>query len=165
MIFRVAAGLSPTCRSISRFPKENECILSELLHRKQRGLGFWGTQPSSRSQLHHGVTSGWSLGVNEPQLLICKDGIIPVVLLRVVLRITWEHEEHFRLEGSTQDSQLILNSFTYHKNPITGLPWWLSGKESFCIPCRRLGFWFWSGKIPHAAEQLSPHATTIKPVL
>ena len=31
--------------------------------------------------------------------------------------------------------------------------------------CRRHGFDPWSGKIPHAAEQLSPCATTIEPVL
>ena len=44
-----------------------------------------------------------------------------------------------------------------------GLPWWLSGKESAC-QCRRHGFSPWSGKIPHATEQLSPHTTTIEPV-
>ena len=36
-----------------------------------------------------------------------------------------------------------------------GLPWWLSGKESAC-QCRRYGFDPWSGKIPHATEQLNP---------
>ena len=45
-----------------------------------------------------------------------------------------------------------------------GLPWWLSGKESTC-QCRRHGFCPWSGKIPHAAEQLSPWAATIEPEL
>jgi len=40
-----------------------------------------------------------------------------------------------------------------------GLPWWLSGKESAC-QCRRHQFDPWSGKIPHATEQLSPCATT-----
>ena len=46
-----------------------------------------------------------------------------------------------------------------------GLPWWLSGKESACLGRRRQGFSPSSRKIPHAMEQLSPHATTIKPVL
>ena len=41
------------------------------------------------------------------------------------------------------------------------LPWWLSGKESTC-QCIRHGFNPWSGKIPHAMEQLSPSATTTK---
>ena len=34
------------------------------------------------------------------------------------------------------------------------LPWWLSGKESAC-QCRRHEFDPWSGKIPHATEQIS----------
>ena len=43
-----------------------------------------------------------------------------------------------------------------------GLPWWLSGKESAC-QCRRHRFDPWSGKIPHATEQLSLWATTVEP--
>ena len=38
------------------------------------------------------------------------------------------------------------------------------GKESAC-QCRRRGFDPWSGKILHAAQQPSPCATTIEPVL
>ena len=45
-----------------------------------------------------------------------------------------------------------------------GLPRWLSGKESSC-QYRRYMFDPWSGKILHAAEQLSPCAATIEPVL
>ena len=45
-----------------------------------------------------------------------------------------------------------------------GLPWWLSGKESTC-QCKRYGFDPWSGKIAHAAEELSLCTTTIKPAL
>ena len=41
------------------------------------------------------------------------------------------------------------------KNPELGLPWWCSGWESAC-QCRGHGFEPWSGKIPHAAEQLGP---------
>ena len=33
------------------------------------------------------------------------------------------------------------------------------------LQCRGQGFEPWSGKIPHAAEQLSPCATTIEPAL
>ena len=43
-----------------------------------------------------------------------------------------------------------------------GLPWWCSGWESAC-QCRGHGFGPWSGKIPHAAEQLGPWATTTEP--
>ena len=39
--------------------------------------------------------------------------------------------------------------------------WWYSGKDATC-QCRVHGFNPWSGKIPHAAGQLSPCATTIK---
>ena len=42
---------------------------------------------------------------------------------------------------------------------IWGLLSWLSGKES-THQCRRLVFDPWSGKIPRAAEQLSPGTTT-----
>ena len=49
------------------------------------------------------------------------------------------------------------------KNTVLGLPWWCSGWESAC-QCRGHGFEPWSGKIPHAAEQLSPWATITEPV-
>ena len=38
---------------------------------------------------------------------------------------------------------------------MAGLPWWRSGWESAC-QCRGHGLKPWSGKIPHATEQLSP---------
>ena len=41
------------------------------------------------------------------------------------------------------------------KDKQVGLPWWRSGWESAC-QCRGHGFEPWSGKIPHAAEQLGP---------
>ena len=47
-------------------------------------------------------------------------------------------------------------------NHFWGLPWWRSGWESAC-QCRGHGFEPWSGKIPHAAEQLGPWATTTEP--
>ena len=43
-----------------------------------------------------------------------------------------------------------------------GLPWWRSGWESAC-QCRGHGFEPWSGKIPHAAEQLGTWATIAEP--
>ena len=58
------------------------------------------------------------------------------------------------------DVLLLLPQFSHH----IGLPWWLSGNESAC-QCRRHRFDPRSGKIPHAAEQLSPFTTTIEPVL
>ena len=43
-----------------------------------------------------------------------------------------------------------------------GLPWWRSGWESAC-QCRGHGFEPWSGRIPHAAEQLGPWTTITEP--
>ena len=48
------------------------------------------------------------------------------------------------------------------KNRKLGLPWWCSGWESAC-QCRGHRFKPWSGKIPHAAEQLGPWATVTEP--
>ena len=48
------------------------------------------------------------------------------------------------------------------KNNKIGLLWWRSGWESAC-QCRGHGFEPWSGKIPHAAEQLGPWATITEP--
>ena len=50
----------------------------------------------------------------------------------------------------------------YNNNYHIGLPWWCSGWESAC-QCRGHGFEPWSGKIPHAAEQLGPWATIPEP--
>ena len=43
-----------------------------------------------------------------------------------------------------------------------GLPWWRSGWEP-AYQCRGHRFELWSGKIPHAAEQPGPWATTAQP--
>ena len=48
------------------------------------------------------------------------------------------------------------------KSWVIGLPWWCSGWESAC-QCRGHGFEPWSGKIPHAAEQLGPWGTIAEP--
>ena len=53
------------------------------------------------------------------------------------------------------------NSY-FKKSDQGGLPWWRSGWESVC-QCRGHGFEPWSGKIPHAAEQLGLWATTAEP--
>ena len=45
---------------------------------------------------------------------------------------------------------------------LGGLPWWCSGWESAC-QCRGHGFKPWSGRIPHATEQVGPCATTTEP--
>ena len=50
----------------------------------------------------------------------------------------------------------------WHFKKYQGLPWWRSGWESAC-QCRGHGFEPWSGRIPHATEQLSPWAATTEP--
>ena len=52
--------------------------------------------------------------------------------------------------------------FLSYKMEGLGLPWWRSGWESAC-QCRAHRFEPWSGKFPHAAEQLGPWATTTEP--
>ena len=60
------------------------------------------------------------------------------------------------------DRQIHWETFDPRKVQSLGLPWWRSGWESAC-QCRGHGFEPWSGKIPHAAEQLGPWATTTEP--
>ena len=61
-----------------------------------------------------------------------------------------------------KQNALHLNGNSPVKTRPAGLPWWRSGWESAC-QCRGHGFEPWSGRIPHAAEQLSPCATTTEP--
>ena len=63
--------------------------------------------------------------------------------------------------GEERRTQASGHSFP---NTIPGLPWWRSGEESSC-QCRGHRFEPWSGKIPHAVEQLSPCAATTEPML
>ena len=67
----------------------------------------------------------------------------------------------FFLNYGTKKCPLITFVFCLLKM-FWGLPWWRSGWESAC-QCRGHGFGPWSGKIPHAAEQLDPWATTTEP--
>ena len=58
--------------------------------------------------------------------------------------------------------EMISLSAMWGYSKKAGLPWWRSGWESAC-QCRGHGFEPWSGKIPHAMEQLGPRATTTEP--
>ena len=55
-----------------------------------------------------------------------------------------------------------LIKFLLLKTDAEGLPWWRRGWESAC-QCRGHGFEPWFGRIPHAAEQVGPWATTTEP--
>ena len=61
--------------------------------------------------------------------------------------------------GSLPQNNLIKLMFLIK---LWGLPWWCSGWESAC-QCKGHRFEPWSGKIPHAAEQLGPWDTTTEP--
>ena len=64
------------------------------------------------------------------------------------------------IHKKTCTGMVIAALFVLAKNG--GLPWWRSGWESACQR-REHGFEPWSGKIPHAAEQLGPWATITEP--
>ena len=57
---------------------------------------------------------------------------------------------------------LLRTVWKFLKKLKIGLPWWRSGWESAC-QCRGHGLGPWSGKIPHAAEQMGPWATITEP--
>jgi len=66
-------------------------------------------------------------------------------------------------EGLVREFGIHVYTLLYIKW-VTRLLWCLSGKDSSCQR-RSYSFDLWSGKIPHATEQLSPCATAIEPVL
>ena len=84
---------------------------------------------------------------------------------------SWGSGENGKLEISVRQifGKRNLKTFWYmliitlfFKMDLIGLPWWCSGWESAC-QCRGHGFEPRSGRIPHAAEQLGPWATTTEP--
>ena len=78
-----------------------------------------------------------------------------IILMDIYLTEIWTHV-HTKIVMNAQ------NNFIHNSQKLGGLPWWRSGWESAC-QCRGHGFEPWSGKIPHAAEQLGPWATITEP--
>ena len=96
--------------------------------------------------------------------------------LKYFKRVALEHLMIFGNNGQSRAEQVdmlqflcslcvcVLFSFPAFKEEKSGLPWWLSGKESTC-QCRGHGFSPWSRKIPHEApvsrdcapQQEKPH--------
>ena len=79
------------------------------------------------------------------------------------LKVTCVHikkkQQHFRAHILLVDCNLV-----QALKKSGELLWWHSGQKSTC-QCRGHGFNPWSGKIPHAAEKLSPCVTTTEPAL
>ena len=91
----------------------------------------------------------WEFGMSRGRLLY-REWINNKVLL-------YSTENYWYIQYSVINH----NGKEYEKEYI-GLPWWCSGWESAC-QCRGHGFEPWSGKIPHAVEQLGLWATTTEP--
>ena len=90
------------------------------------------------------------LGIYLEKTIIWKDTCTPMFTVALfTIAKTWKQPKC----PSTEE---------WIKKMCHGLPWWRSGWESAC-QCREHGFEPWSGKIPHAAEQLGPWATTTEP--
>ena len=83
-------------------------------------------------------------------------------------RMLWEHIEKGEYsvleeqEWFSGERMKLKWEETSKQKKLFGLPWWRSGWESAC-QCRGHGFEPWSGKIPHAMEQLGPWATITEP--
>ena len=60
---------------------------------------------------------------------------------------------HTQLQKEKKEKNIYIYIHFFKKG--RAFPWWRSGGESAC-QCRGHGFEPWSGKIPHAAEQLGP---------
>ena len=72
-----------------------------------------------------------------------------------MITLSWKanaHKNYFQIHFFTY---LINKHRKIRSIKNTGLPWWRSGWESAC-QCRGHRFEPWSGKIPHATEQLGP---------
>ena len=113
----------------------------------------------------------WSLDQSFSSSMLTSDGFI---LLICVLCCFWFHCEFMYLNMFVVCYRL--NMFPHHSylkillpsmivlGDETGFAQRLSGEESACQH-RRQGFNPWSGKIPHALEQIIPCITIVEPVL
>ena len=66
------------------------------------------------------------------------------------------------LAQSLKTKNIVHKKWTLKMVYPSGLPWWVSGKESAC-QCRGHGFDLWSGKIPYAMGHLSSAPQLPKP--
>ena len=88
-------------------------------------------------------------------------------MVQPLWKTVWRFLIKLKIELPYDPTILLLETYpnkmkTLIQKDTCGLPWWHSGWESACR-CGGRGFGPWSGKIPHAAEQLSPWATAAEP--
>ena len=96
--------------------------------------------------------------VSDQRILFCK-------LIQSLWRTVWRFLKKLKIELPYDPAIPLLGIYLEKiiiQKDTCGLPWWRSGWESAC-QCRGHGFEPWSGKIPHAAEQIGPWATTTEP--
>ena len=126
----------------------HETLTSELVSHET--IGRW-----SRKQAGPSHTSSWAV-VTQGNCAPCGAGLSasaqdPLVLVKSSA-YTPRMTEGEILIGHVWCRQGDTINYRVKRR---GLPWWRSGRESAC-QCRGHGFEPWSGKIPHAAEQLGP---------
>ena len=96
-------------------------------------------------------------GVSKPKTKGKYFPILHKCTLHTVQNVDSTDEKKSKSPTESQYPEITTIKILMH-----GLPWWRSGWESAC-QCRGHGFEPWSGKIPHAEEQLGPWATTTEP--
>ena len=108
----------------------------------------------------HVAMSTWNVARETTELNLILINVVAKDGYRFLQRVTIPQGLLCLQRHSSTNSPCLL----FLQNSAQGLPWWHSGWESAC-QCKGHGFKPWSGKIPHAAEQLSPCTTTTEPTL
>ena len=116
-------------------------------------LPLFKAHPQNIIPLNFQTAQGWvHLDINGQKARGTQRNVMSEVVRQVVP--AWSLQSPHRM---------VLVAVAGTREGWGGLPWWHSGWESAC-QCRGHGFEPWSGRIPHAAEQLGPWATTTEPV-
>ena len=154
---------------VSRWGSPGERVLTEVLFYLAKTPTTWwtsGTEASFKT-IHFTFQLKLLLFVSSLSLFIpptilpslgsaCGNKSIPIssFLWKTCSNITKNHH--------VDKDHCLVETVVVKKNAWFGLPWWRSGWESAC-QCKGHGFEPWSGRIPHAAEQLDPWATATEP--
>ena len=142
-----------TCK-ISFTTNHQTANISKLPWGIGEGRGVWGGERKSHqfTRLFYAVLI--------PGVFI-QPTDFPSTLVQVVCPLLEIIKQRAHLSFKYLDTVLMMKVL---KEITIGLTLWLSNKESIC-QCRRRGFNPWSGKIPHALEQLSAGASDVESVL